>query len=137
MRLGVDRDGIGLGGLAERLGESFGRLAVVVFSDRDDMESVRDLLRRGAFGVLPERMALGDLRDVLEFIRLDGSTVANVSTTEAPEPAISVGRRVTLEQLETEHIRRVLAETESLDEAASVLGIDRSTLYRKRKRLGL
>jgi two-component system, NtrC family, response regulator AlgB len=51
--------------------------------------------------------------------------------------AVQVGKRVTLEALETEHIRRIMAETESLDEAARVLGIDRSTLYRRRKRLGL
>jgi NtrC-family two-component system response regulator AlgB len=36
-----------------------------------------------------------------------------------------------------EHIRRVLGNTSSLDEAAEVLEIDPSTLYRKRKRLGL
>ena len=38
---------------------------------------------------------------------------------------------------EAEHIRRVLARTATMDEAATVLGIDPSTLYRKRKRHGL
>ena len=47
-----------------------------------------------------------------------------------------VGANVTLEQLESEHLRQVLSRTDSLDEAASILGIDASTLYRKRKRLG-
>ncbi len=50
---------------------------------------------------------------------------------------IEVGRRVSLETLEDEHIRRVIGNTASLDEAARVLGIDASTLYRKRRRLGL
>jgi two-component system, NtrC family, response regulator AlgB len=44
---------------------------------------------------------------------------------------------MTLEQIEAEHIRRVLSTTETIDEAASKLGIDPSTLYRKRKRYGL
>ncbi|MFN0067716.1 MAG: sigma-54-dependent transcriptional regulator [Limisphaerales bacterium] len=44
---------------------------------------------------------------------------------------------VTLEQLEEQHLRRVLAATTSLAEAAQVLGIDQATLYRKRKKLGL
>jgi NtrC-family two-component system response regulator AlgB len=46
---------------------------------------------------------------------------------------IEIGGAVTLEALEVEHIRRVLARTASLDEAAGILGIDPSTLYRKRK----
>ncbi len=46
------------------------------------------------------------------------------------------GGPVTLELLEAEHIRRVLAVTPSLPEAAAALGIDQSTLYRKRKRYG-
>jgi NtrC-family two-component system response regulator AlgB len=50
---------------------------------------------------------------------------------------VEVGRRVSLDRLEAEHIRRVLRVTSSLDEAAQVLDIDASTLYRKRKRLGL
>jgi two-component system, NtrC family, response regulator AlgB len=48
---------------------------------------------------------------------------------------LEIGGRVTLEQLEAEHLRRVLATTNSLDEAAEILGIDPSTLYRKRKRI--
>ena len=50
---------------------------------------------------------------------------------------IEVGRRVSLERIEVEHIRQVLASTSSLEEAAQVLMIDPSTLYRKRKRIGL
>jgi NtrC-family two-component system response regulator AlgB len=54
-----------------------------------------------------------------------------------PAGVIELGGGVTLEQLEAEHIRRVLANTATMEEAATVLGIDPSTLYRKRKRHGL
>jgi NtrC-family two-component system response regulator AlgB len=54
-----------------------------------------------------------------------------VSATDA---RVDVGGHVTLDELEAEHIRRVVASTPSLEEAARVLGIDPSTLYRKRKR---
>jgi NtrC-family two-component system response regulator AlgB len=55
----------------------------------------------------------------------------------APLSTVEVGGRVTLDQLEAEHLRRILASTSTLDEAATILGIDPSTLYRKRKRYGL
>ncbi len=51
-------------------------------------------------------------------------------------PRFEAGGPVTLEALEAEHVRRVLAAAPSLEEAASILGIDPSTLYRKRKRYG-
>jgi NtrC-family two-component system response regulator AlgB len=54
-----------------------------------------------------------------------------------PTPGMEVGGRVTLEQLEAEHIRRVLASSATIEEASEILGIDPSTLYRKRKRYGL
>jgi NtrC-family two-component system response regulator AlgB len=54
-----------------------------------------------------------------------------------PTKRVEVGGAVTLDELESEHIRRVLAAAPSLDEAARTLGIDPSTLYRKRKRYGL
>jgi NtrC-family two-component system response regulator AlgB len=50
---------------------------------------------------------------------------------------LAIGGRISLEELEIEHIRRVLAATASRDEAARILGIDPSTLYRKRKQYGL
>ena len=46
-------------------------------------------------------------------------------------------RKSTLEEIQNEHIRHVLANTASLQEASSVLGIDPATLYRKRKKLGV
>jgi NtrC-family two-component system response regulator AlgB len=54
-----------------------------------------------------------------------------------PRSGMELGGRVTLDQLEAEHIRRVLAATVTMEEASAVLGIDPSTLYRKRKRYGL
>ncbi|MBA4187146.1 MAG: sigma-54-dependent Fis family transcriptional regulator [Planctomycetaceae bacterium] len=54
--------------------------------------------------------------------------------TAATSARIELGGPVTLEDVETEHISRVVASSPSLDEAAKTLGIDPSTLYRKRKR---
>jgi NtrC-family two-component system response regulator AlgB len=54
-----------------------------------------------------------------------------------PRPGLEVGARVTLDELEAEHIRRTLSTTVTIEEASEVLGIDPSTLYRKRKRYGL
>jgi NtrC-family two-component system response regulator AlgB len=89
----------------------------------------------------------GDARELRNAIER-GVILANcaeIGVTELPAqigvtlPAtkMEVGGAVTLEQLEAEHIRRVLASTPTLEEAATTLGIDPSTLYRKRKKHGL
>jgi two-component system, NtrC family, response regulator AlgB len=44
-----------------------------------------------------------------------------------------VGTAISLDELEKLHIQQVLATSETLDQAAKTLGIDASTLYRKRK----
>jgi two-component system, NtrC family, response regulator AlgB len=46
----------------------------------------------------------------------------------------SIGDSVALEKIEEQHIRRILASTKSLQEAADVLGIDQATLWRRRKK---
>jgi NtrC-family two-component system response regulator AlgB len=40
----------------------------------------------------------------------------------------------TVEAIEREHILRVVARTATLDDAARIVGIDASTLWRKRKK---
>ena len=49
-------------------------------------------------------------------------------------PVPRLGADFTLDQIEREHIERIVARAASLDEAARILGIDASTLYRKRKK---
>ncbi len=48
---------------------------------------------------------------------------------------LRVGGRVTLEEIENEHIRKVIANSRTIDEAAAVLNIDPATLYRRKKKL--
>jgi NtrC-family two-component system response regulator AlgB len=51
--------------------------------------------------------------------------------------AALLGGDVTLEDVEREHIAQVVARAPSFEAAAKVLGIDTTTLQRKRKRYGL
>lgn len=48
--------------------------------------------------------------------------------------SVQVGMQISLDQLETEHIRRVIAQSSTMDEAARTLGIGRSTLYKKTRK---
>jgi NtrC-family two-component system response regulator AlgB len=83
-----------------------------------------------------------ELRNVIEraVILCQGENVgvehlpSNFSPQAAP---VELGDLVTLENLEELHIRRVLAKTKSLEEAASVLGIDVATLWRRRRKYGI
>jgi len=52
-------------------------------------------------------------------------------------PSPELGDPVPIDKLEEIHIRRVLARSKSLDEAARVLGMDPATLWRRRKKYGI
>lgn len=59
------------------------------------------------------------------------------TSAAADENGLQVGSLTSLEKLEEAHLRKILAQTPSLSEAAEILGIDQATLYRKRKKLGI
>jgi NtrC-family two-component system response regulator AlgB len=91
-----------------------------------NLRELRNAIERAA--ILAEGPEIG-LADLPERIA--------ASRTRSIDGHVEVGGLITLEHLEIEHIRQVLASTPSRDEAARVLGIDPSTLYRKRKQYGL
>jgi len=62
-----------------------------------------------------------------------GNRPGEAAAMSAPRP----GADISLRDLEREHIARVMARAGSMEAAARILGIDPSTLQRKRKRYGL
>jgi NtrC-family two-component system response regulator AlgB len=52
-------------------------------------------------------------------------------------PPIQLGDPVSLKIVEENHIRRVIASTQTLQDAANILGIDQATLWHKRKQYGI
>jgi NtrC-family two-component system response regulator AlgB len=84
-----------------------------------NLRELRNVIERAVI------LAPGDKIDVNDFPEsLRGSQ---------PSGAV-IGNRVSLEELEREHIMRIIEIADSMDEAAQILGIDPATLYRKRKR---
>jgi DNA-binding NtrC family response regulator len=81
---------------------------------------------------------------VVVTVILSGGEVADDAPPSPGTPALAdgpplpaIGAPVTLDALERCHIEAVLAGSQTLDAAARTLGIDSSTLYRKRKAYGL
>jgi NtrC-family two-component system response regulator AlgB len=62
---------------------------------------------------------------------------AGAAATAGQAVEVALGADVSLDQIEREHIARLIARAPTLDAAARTLGIDASTLQRKRKRYGL
>ncbi|HZM50698.1 MAG TPA: helix-turn-helix domain-containing protein, partial [Vicinamibacteria bacterium] len=81
-----------------------------------------------------------ELRNAMEraVVLMEGqvldATALPRKVADAPATGPALGEDVTLDDLEKEHIRRVLVRAASLEDAARILGIDPSTLWRKRKR---
>jgi two-component system, NtrC family, response regulator AlgB len=81
-----------------------------------------------------------ELRNVVEraAILSSGSTLSAddfPAMDLSPRPTYQVGEAISLRALENAHIQMVIAKCGSLEEAARILEIDKSTLYRKRKQI--
>jgi two-component system, NtrC family, response regulator AlgB len=83
-----------------------------------NLREMRNVIERAVILSDDDRIEAGDLADRIQ-----------------PSSEIRLGGRFTLEQIEAEHIRRLVAATKTLDEAATILDVDPATLYRKRKRM--
>lgn len=66
-----------------------------------------------------------------------------IDTRHLPDALLSrktplrIGDPVSLDAIEEHHIRKILTECDSFQDAAAILGIDQATLWRKRKQLGI
>ncbi len=65
---------------------------------------------------------------------IEVSHLSEIIANSRTDQPLEVGGSVTLADLTDEHIRRVLARTSRLEDAALTLGIDLATLYRRRRK---
>ena len=103
--------------------------AILAYAWPGNLRELRNAVERAVIFASSGEISLADLPDRVVRGQRDGES--------AHAPRVELGGPVTLVELECEHIRRVLAAHDSLEKAAEILGIDKSTLYRKRRSLGL
>jgi len=83
-----------------------------------NLRELRNLIERAVILGSGDQIDLSDLTEIIQ-----------------TRSELRVGGRVTLEEIENEHIRRVISNSRTIDEAAAVLGVDPATLYRRKKKL--
>jgi len=84
-----------------------------------NLRELRNVIERAVILATGEKIDVNDFPDNLR----------------GPQPSGAViGNRISLEELEREHILRIIEIASNMEEAAQILGIDPATLYRKRKR---
>jgi NtrC-family two-component system response regulator AlgB len=90
-----------------------------------NLRELRNVVERAVILAEGGRIELLDLPEELNHL-LDGQN-----------SHVQLGGDFSLQELENEHIRRVIRRVKKRNQAAQILGIDPITLYRKRKRFGL
>ena len=124
LRFYAQQDGKAISGFAEPV-----RDALIRYAWPGNIRELRNAIERGVILAAGPVVALADLPS-----QIGNPSHAGPGIAATPPTA---GEPLTIEQMEAEHIRRILASTASIGEAATKLGINPSTLYRKRKRYGI
>lgn len=102
------------------------QVAIEQYAWPGNLRELRNVVEHAVIFAANAEVALEDLPDQL-----------NQTGGGQPDDNVRIGMKVPLEQIENEHIRRVLAQTTTMEEAAQLLGISRGTLYERKKKIGL
>ena len=101
------------------------QVAMEAYAWPGNLRELRNVVEHAVIFASGSEVTLADLPDQL-----------NPGVVGLPDDNLRIGMKVPLEQIETEHIRRVLAQTSTMEEAAQLLGISRGTLYERKKKMG-
>ncbi len=122
------------------------RKAILSYGWPGNIRELKNALERAAILCTGDQVTVEDLPDRIAEYLMATSTAGVGSTSGTVSPVIGplsghfsamTPSDVSLDELEKRHIQSVLATASTLEEAASILGINLSTLWRKRRRYGL
>jgi NtrC-family two-component system response regulator AlgB len=112
-----------------------------------NIRELKNALERAAILCTGTQVEVQDLPDrILDRLGIQEASVESLENTRTEGlPPMGLTREapvmgqssMSLDDLERIHIDRILRETRTLEEAAAILGINLSTLWRKRRRYGL
>jgi NtrC-family two-component system response regulator AlgB len=97
-------------------------LALEHYSWPGNLRELRNVVERATILTSGEEINIADLP-------------ATLTETSVGSPAL--GGSYSIDEIEAEHIRQVLARSKNLQQAATILKLDPTTLLRKRKSLNL
>ncbi len=115
------------------------KAAILRYPWPGNIRELKNALERAAILCSGEEVSPEDLPDRVVEMRPNGLNTTNLSTLQsaADATALPLTGEGSLEDLEKRHIVQVLQTASTLEEAAGILGINLSTLWRKRRRYGL
>lgn len=115
------------------------KAAILKYPWPGNIRELKNALERAAILSSSDEVLPEDLPD--RIAESDSSEMVQLGTGVALPAAMLgeslTGSKLSLDELERIHIQNVLASTETLEEAASILGVNLSTLWRKRRQYGL
>jgi NtrC-family two-component system response regulator AlgB len=109
------------------------RRAILAYSWPGNIRELKNALERAAILCAGDTVTLDDLPE-----RVVENSLGVSTQPQGTGPGLTTSTdAMSLDSLEKVHIQQVLGTARTLEEAASILGINLSTLWRKRRRYGL